>query len=152
MNHNDLLGLDITSERLDEAVVLKVNGEVDLATASDLAHQIERAVQTSPTAVVVDLSGVSFLASVGMSILIAARRKACCSTSLVVVADGPTTGRPMHLVGLDAAIPIFTDVETALDSIETAPASITQLIPDSVGTRACPRCDSGEPEEDVYTA
>ncbi|NIL89101.1 hypothetical protein RhoFasSB10_01400 [Rhodococcus fascians] len=152
MNYNELLGLCIDSEHHHDAIVLRVNGEVDLATASDLAHYIEQAITAAPAAVIVDLSGVSFLASVGMSVLIAARRKACCSTSLVVVASGPTTGRPMHLVGLDAAIPIFTDVETALDSIETAPASITQLIPDSVGTRACPRCDSGEPEEDVYTA
>lgn len=144
MNDNHLLGLDIVSVRNGETIVLGIHGEVDLATASELAHHIERAVAESPVAVIVDLSGVSFLASVGMSVLVSARRRACCATSLVVVASGPTTDRPMHLVGLDAAVPIFTDIDSALEAIR----STNDLELDS----SCADCDAGESPENAYSA
>lgn len=152
MNEHELLGLEVTSTEHGDAIVLCVKGEVDLATASDLAHHIERAMRSSPTAMIVDLSGVSFLASVGMSVLIAARRKACCTTPLVVVAAGPT-GRPMHLVGLDAAIPIFTDVESALESTRASeptelPVSADQADPSST----CSECSSGDSTESAFSA
>ncbi|MDV6230076.1 STAS domain-containing protein [Rhodococcus cercidiphylli] len=153
MNEHELLGLDVTSEKRGDTVVLSVEGEVDLATASDLADHIERAMRTTPTAMIVDLTAVSFLASVGMSVLIAARRKACCTTPLVVVAAGPTTGRPMHLVGLDAAIPIFTDVESALESTRASeptrlPVSADQADP----TSTCSECSSGESTDSAFSA
>ncbi|MBY4206947.1 STAS domain-containing protein [Rhodococcus fascians] len=153
MNYNELLGLCIDSEHHHDAIVLRVNGEVDLATASDLAHHIEQAITAAPAAVIVDLSGVSFLASVGMSVLIAARRKACCSTSLVVVASGPTTGRPMHLVGLDAAIPIFTDIDSALESVGSSlRKSATGASGSSESGAGCPECETGTSTADAHTA
>jgi anti-sigma B factor antagonist len=136
MKHNELLGLGIASEHHDNAIVLRVNGEVDLATASDLAHHIEQAVTAAPAAV-----------------LVAARRKACCSTSLVVVASGPTTGRPMHLVGLDAAIPIFTDIDSALESVGSSLSkSATGASDSSESGAGCPECETGTPTADVHTA
>ncbi|MBY3985738.1 STAS domain-containing protein [Rhodococcus fascians] len=153
MKYNELLGLGISSEQHDDSIVLRVNGEVDLATASDLAHHIEAAVAAAPTAVIVDMSGVSFLASVGMSVLIAARRKACCSTSLVVVASGPSTGRPMHLVGLDAAVPIFTDVRSALESVGSTVEDLTvdASAPYEISP-GCPECTTGTSTDDIRTA
>lgn len=144
MYENELLGLDVTSDKHDETVVLSVKGEVDLATASDLAHHIEQAMTTSPAAVIIDLSEVSFLASVGMSVLIAARRKACCTTPLVVVAAGPATGRPMHLVGLDASIPIFTDVASALDATREPKSPVTRISPVQNEPTNCPDCSTDE--------
>lgn len=142
MHDKHLLGLEITSERIGDAIVLNIRGEVDLATSSELAHHIEKAVTESPVAVVVDLSAVSFLASVGMSVLVSARRRACCSTALVVVASGPATTRPMHLVGLDAAVPIYTDVRSALEATHPALAS----------EPTCPDCDEGDRPETAYSA
>ncbi|MDZ7918263.1 MAG: STAS domain-containing protein [Rhodococcus sp. (in: high G+C Gram-positive bacteria)] len=153
MKYNELLGIDITSEVRDAAIVLRVKGEVDLATASDLAHRIERAVRASPVAVIVDLSGVTFLASVGMTVLISARRRADCSTSLVVVASGPTTEGPMHMVGLDAAIPIFTDVGSALDAMPTTGSTVSELPASSRATaKLCAQCGRDESTDNVRTA
>ncbi|MDI6626568.1 MAG: STAS domain-containing protein [Rhodococcus sp. (in: high G+C Gram-positive bacteria)] len=152
MNEHQLLRLEVTSAEHGDAIVLSVKGEVDLATASDLAQHIERAMRSSPTAMIVDLSRVSFLASVGMSVLIAARRKACCTTPLVVVAAGPT-GRPMHLVGLDASIPIFTDVESALRSLDSSESTGLRLPTDRADTSStCSRCSSGESTEGAFSA
>ncbi|WP_338890140.1 STAS domain-containing protein [Rhodococcus sovatensis] len=122
-----MLRLDTNTRIHGPAVVLTVTGEVDLATASILAKDLDTAMRSSPAAVVVDLSGVDFLASVGMSVLIATRDKAQGATTLAVVAVGPFTRRPMELVGLDAVIPIYSDLEAALASIDTAREDVTHL-------------------------
>lgn len=127
MTDHGLLRLDTTTEICGATTILTVAGEIDLATASTLARHVDTAMSNAPTAVVVDLSGVDFLASVGMSVLIAARNKAHGATTLAVVADGPFTRRPMELVGLDAAIPIYTDLESALASVDTAREDVTSL-------------------------
>lgn len=117
MKNYGLFSLNATSEKCSGAIVLTVEGDVDLATASTLAQHLDNAISVQPSAVVVDLSGVDFLASVGMSVLIAAREKAHhVGSILVVVADGPTTRRPMELVGLDVAIPLFTDLDSAVNA------------------------------------
>lgn len=120
--------MDIATQMYGPAVVLTISGEVDLATASTLARHIDTAMAKSPTGVVVDLSGVDFLASVGMSVLVAARNKARGATTLIVVADGPFTRRPMELVGLDAAIEIYTDLDSALASFDADVTSLTDRI------------------------
>lgn len=122
MNETKLPGLVVDVELRESIAVVTVNGEVDLATASALSDGIEQAMSKSPSAVIVDLSGVSFLASVGMSVLITARRKVSNGAQLLVVADGPYTRRPMELVGLDATIPLFSDIASALASASDAPA------------------------------
>ncbi|MDJ0396720.1 STAS domain-containing protein [Rhodococcus sp. G-MC3] len=97
--------LDVTVEHIDQVAVVIACGEVDIMTAAVLGDGIEAALSMSPAAVIVDLSEVGFLASVGMSVLISARRRARSNVAVIVVADGPHTRRPMELVGLSAATP-----------------------------------------------
>lgn len=117
MNEINLPGLVVDVELRDSIAVVTADGEVDLATAAFLSDGIEQALSKSPSAVIVDLSSVTFLASVGMSVLITARRKVSNGAHLLVVADGPYTRRPMELVGLDATIPLYTDVASALAAV-----------------------------------
>ena len=148
MNETKPPGLAVDVELRESIAVVSANGEVDLATASQLSDGIEQAMSKSPSAVVVDLSEVSFLASVGMSVLITARRKASNGAQLLVVADGPYTRRPMELVGLDTSIPLFTDVAAAIASISgpTALSDSTSL-PDStaLSDSTAPAVEDAEP-------
>ncbi|MGA9872215.1 MAG: STAS domain-containing protein [Rhodococcus sp. (in: high G+C Gram-positive bacteria)] len=124
MEDQRLLRVEIDS--LAGVAVVKAHGEVDLTTAPDLAEAIDKAMASAPTILVVDLSGVGFLASVGMSALIKARREMGSATTMALVADGPATRRPMELVGLDAAIPLYSDLASALASVGGA-ASVLPL-------------------------
>ena len=56
-------------------VVVTVTGDLDILTTPQLDHAIRSAMRTEPTAVIVDLTGVDFLASVGMNLLVAAHRR-----------------------------------------------------------------------------
>jgi anti-sigma B factor antagonist len=68
--------VEIKSEGTDP-VVLAVQGEVDLATAPQLERELTTALATpGATGVRVDLSGVEFMDSAGLRVLVAALRTA----------------------------------------------------------------------------
>lgn len=108
--------LDVTVGQLGPVTVVTARGEVDLATASLLENSLDEALAHRPASLVVDLSDVSFLAAVGMNVLLTARRRGGSATSMVAVADGPYTRRPMEVVGLSGPVPIYTELTAALEA------------------------------------
>lgn len=107
-------GFSVDVEDHGETVVLNVVGEVDLVTAPVLEESISRVFARRPDMVVVDLSEVGFLASVGMSILIGCNEKAGDDIRFRLVAAGASTFRPMELTGVADAIAIFPTRDQAL--------------------------------------
>lgn len=71
-------GLDVPTIVRGQVVVLEAAGEVDIATASQLADALKAAVNdhAGATRIVCDLSGVGFLDSTGLSTLAAGLRQA----------------------------------------------------------------------------
>lgn len=110
---------DIGVEWQDTVVILTVSGELDLSTVPALAESIDLVVGKSPSAVIVDLSGVGFLASAGMAQLATAHQQIGETATFAVVADGPATGRPLALVGLDEVFRIYATTGEALSAIRT---------------------------------
>ncbi|MCC8929672.1 STAS domain-containing protein [Rhodococcus sp. I2R] len=110
---------DVTVHWRDDVVVVTVSGELDLVTAPQLSESVELVLGKSPAAVVVDLTNVSFLASAGMSLLASTHQKLNGSAGFAVVADGPSTGRPLAMVGLNEVFGIFATVGEALSSLTT---------------------------------
>lgn len=106
---------EVAVSRRDGLVVLAVTGEVDLVTAPQLTESIDTVLtELSPAALIVDLTNVPFLASMGMSVLSEASRRIGDAAQLVVVADGPSTARPLTLMGLDEKFVIYTDLDAAV--------------------------------------
>ncbi|MET8423221.1 STAS domain-containing protein [Nocardia sp. NPDC004860] len=99
-----------------EAIVLTVTGEVDLATAPALESAIDAALAGKPAALVIDLSAVSFLASAGMAVLVGVHKRAG-ATRLVVVADGPATGRQLKMTSLDQVFSLHSTLDEALSAL-----------------------------------
>lgn len=88
--------------------VLSIGGEIDLITAAALEEAIGEVVADNPTALVIDLSAVEFLGSVGLKILAATSEKIGQSVKFGVVARGSVTRRPIHLMGLDKTFRLFS--------------------------------------------
>jgi anti-anti-sigma factor len=61
--------------RQGEAQLLVLEGELDVATASELALAIEVAEATSASAIVVDLRGLEFIDSSGLHVVVDARHR-----------------------------------------------------------------------------
>ena len=101
----------------DGVSVVSVSGEIDLVTAPALEQAIGAVVADGPTALVIDLSAVEFLGSVGLKILAATYEKLGKTTEFGVVARGPATRRPIHLTGLDKTFPLYPTLDDALTGV-----------------------------------
>lgn len=108
---------DVAVEWRDTVVIVTVSGELDLVTAPQLSESMQLVREKQPSAVVVDLSEVGFLASAGMSLLASTHQQLGDSAGFAVVADGPSTGRPLSLVGLDQVFGIYATVDEALSAL-----------------------------------
>ncbi|WP_103340496.1 STAS domain-containing protein [Amycolatopsis sp. CA-126428] len=104
----------VALESLDGAVVLRVDGALDLALAPKLRRLAERAARLGPPLLVIDLTGVTFLASAGMAELVRAHRGPATSAPLRVVATGRITLRPLELTRLADELAIYPSLPEAL--------------------------------------
>jgi anti-sigma B factor antagonist len=110
-------GFSIQSSNDGRAAVISVAGELDVTTAPALSEAIAAQTATDPAALIVDLSGVSFLASAAMTVLATTQQEHGESLSFSVVADGPTTSRPIKLMGLDQEFTLHADLASALAAL-----------------------------------
>lgn len=113
------VSLDVVFTSDADAVVLSVAGELDVMTAPVLAAHIdghfEHRAAGDTRRLVLDLSGVTFLASAGLAVLanavtVAARYHA----EVRVAAAARVVLRPLSLTGLDQALRILPDVASAV--------------------------------------
>ena len=118
-------------------VLLAVDGEIDTLTAARLQAGLDEAVAagTDGSRIVVDLSGVTFLASSGLAVLIgAARRLAGLGSRLHLVAASRAVTRPLQVTGADALFDIDDDLASALASVpDVAPRPGVAPPPGEVG-------------------
>ena len=101
----------------DTTVVLCCSGELDLLTAPILERHIVATLEKKPSAMIVDLTDVAFLASSGMGVLLAASEQVSPGVRFSVVAIGPVTSRPMKLIGLDKVMAIHPTLTAALEDV-----------------------------------
>jgi anti-sigma B factor antagonist len=96
--------------RDDRAVVVAVAGEIDLATAPQLATAFDGIETSSGSTVHVDLAEVSFLDSSGISVLVDLRsRLEAAGASLALHRASPTVQRVLEISGLGALFDLRPD-------------------------------------------
>ena len=94
--------------------VLGVGGEVDMMTAPMLQDAIDGVLAESPSGLIIDLSAVDFLGSVGLRILVATHQRLVDSAYFAVVADSSATSRPIQLTNLDKVLALYPNVDAAV--------------------------------------
>jgi anti-sigma B factor antagonist len=100
-----------------DIAVLTVSGVVDLATAPALEEVTDQLVAENPKALVIDVSDVTFMASVGLKILAATHRDVTPAGCFAVVAAGPATSRPIKLTHLDEVFPLYSTLDDGLTAV-----------------------------------
>lgn len=110
--------LEITTEQRDNAVILRVNGEVDSYTAPQLHDELAGAfteARRQGFAVVLDMTPVFFLASSGLSVLVEFHTLgADAGTPLRVVAPPGSVLRALRATMLNEMIELYATVPEAL--------------------------------------
>jgi len=71
---SDHLRVDVENER--DRIVVRLSGELDLASAPHLERELERAQIETTQMLVFDLDGLEFLDSTGLQVLLATHRRA----------------------------------------------------------------------------
>jgi anti-sigma B factor antagonist len=108
-------GFEVQESWSDRIVVLSVRDAVDMLSAPQLSEAICIALREAPVGLIVDLTNVDFLASVGISVLVAAQEAAdAMSVRFGVVAEGAATSRPIRLLGIDALLTLHPTLGDAL--------------------------------------
>jgi anti-sigma B factor antagonist len=112
-----LSALRVEHERVGSAVVVHVAGELEMTTAATLRAELVRARElvVPPAPLVLDLSGLSFLASMGLRVLV--DQHAYCAQHgmpLRLVADQRVVLRPLEITELTSVFTIATTVADAL--------------------------------------
>ena len=97
-----------------QVVVIAVSGTIDLLTVPRLNDTVQSVLSKRPVALIIDLMDVEFLASAGMAALVEAHNKAVPDVEFAVVADGPSTSRPMKIIGLTELIDMYSSLAQAL--------------------------------------
>lgn len=79
----------IQTERTADTVVLTLEGELDLASASKLERELVNLEAAKPGRIVIDLRGLSFIDSTGMRTLALAQRRALSDDHDLLLRRGP---------------------------------------------------------------
>ncbi|MQA09795.1 MAG: anti-sigma factor antagonist [Pseudonocardiaceae bacterium] len=108
----------IDVERPTRGVVLAhVSGEVDILAAPTLRECIDEHL-SGAGGLVLDLDGVGFLGSSGLSVLVeTGTRVAKTELKWAVVASRHAVTRPLQATGLDDALPLYETVDDAMDAV-----------------------------------
>jgi anti-sigma B factor antagonist len=119
---SDLTQVEI--EQRDDVVVARLTGELDISVAESTGRKITDAVPSSARGLVVDMSGLEFMDSSGVSMLFGlARHVGSHRQQLVVVAPtGKPVSRVLQIVEFDRAAPVREDLDAAVTVIATPQA------------------------------
>ena len=106
--------LNITSRDAETGPVVEIAGELDYANVSGLHKLLDGLTLRPGTRLVLDMRGLEFCDSSGITALLAARSRAEAVQADIILAAVPeNTLRILRLVGLDQIFTIHPDSETA---------------------------------------
>jgi anti-sigma B factor antagonist len=107
------------------AHVLNVRGEIHLTTAPRFSQRLQEAIDNGNTMIVLDLSGVEFIDSTGLSVLLNGLRLVTqMHGRMAIVCANPTVLRLFQITSLDDTFDIFDDRPEAVAHVLQDPGAI----------------------------
>jgi anti-sigma B factor antagonist len=103
-------------ERRGDAAIVRLEGELDIATEASAATELERAMDGAGT-LIADLRGLKFLDSTGVRVLIAAdlrAREHGVRFGVVVARDDGMVPRLLEMTRLQERFPVVGDLDELL--------------------------------------
>ena len=100
--------------RNDGSIVVSLAGELDLYNAHEVRDALLQCCAESPERLVVDLSGVTFIDSTALGVLIEARARLANRRGFLLAAPGIETRRALEVSGLDRHFVVHESLDDAL--------------------------------------
>jgi anti-sigma B factor antagonist len=108
-------------DQLDLVSVVKLEGDLDLASAPELKATLTDVLLKGTGRLVLDCSGVTFADSTALSVLIGVQRRLGPDQRLAIAAAGHEVLRVLELSGLAGAFRIFPTFDAALAYVQNGP-------------------------------
>jgi anti-sigma B factor antagonist len=116
------MDIDVIEGQDGAATVIAPRGELDVLTAADLRTAIGDVIQDGRAHLVLDASGITFMDSTGIGVLvIALRRTRASGGSFAIAGAHGRTFRTFSLTGLDRVFSLY-------DSVEEAQTALARLV------------------------
>jgi anti-sigma B factor antagonist len=99
---------------VEGTLIIHVRGEIHLSTAPRFSRLLQESIDNGNTAIVLDLSGVEFIDSTGLSVLLnGLRRVSQLQGRMALVCANPTVLRLFEITSLNETFDIFADPAAA---------------------------------------
>lgn len=114
-----LLDVRVSVSRFGEdSFVIAVGGELDMHTVRPLSNELQHAVERGGRNILVDLTGVSFLESTTLALLLdTARKLRSKEGQLVLVADDARVLRAIQLTGLERVLNVQSSLPEGVEEL-----------------------------------
>ncbi len=90
-----------------DAVDLALSGDLDMSATFALEPVLDRVLADDPRELVLDLSGVGFVDSSGLGLLIATHERASrADVDMAISGASPEIQRVFHVAGMDGVLPV----------------------------------------------
>jgi len=103
--------------RDDGIVVLTLEGEVDIYTATEFKGALLDAIAEGHLRIVIDMTAVSFMDSTGLSTLISGEHRLREKGFSLVIVASPRVARLLVMTGLDCVFARFPTLDEAIDAV-----------------------------------
>ena len=111
--------MNIVVEQLNpQARCVSLNGRLDLKGSDEIAQRFTSLTATNSSQIIVDMSGVEFIASIGMRLLLScAKAKSNRGGQMVLAGVQPLVREALETAGIDTLIPLYDDQAAALTAL-----------------------------------
>jgi anti-anti-sigma factor len=111
--------MDLESELLDEQIVkVTLDGRLDVQGTQAIDMKFTALTATKKAAILVDMSKVSFLASIGMRTLLSCAKAVSKRGGKMVLLDPqPMVREVLDRTGVGSLIPVYEDIEAAKEAL-----------------------------------
>ena len=93
-------------------------GELDAAAAPDLQSRLEELTEPSPSCLLIDLCGCSFIDSLGIATIVwGARAMMDNGRAAAIACDHPSVRRTLSLTGVDEVADVYWSREEAVSAL-----------------------------------
>ncbi len=103
-------------DRQNGATIVRLSGELDLYNAHTVREALIGCTEESPDRLVVDLSGVNFIDSTALGVLIEARTRMDNRRGFLLASPGLETRRALEISGLDKHFNVHESLDDALSA------------------------------------
>ena len=109
--------MDIATRRLADLTLVGVAGRVDHRSAAELEAALAAAM-AAPGALLLDFSGVDYISSVGLRVLmVAARQRRAEQAGFAIAGLQPVVAEIFAISRFDKVLPVHADVGAALGAL-----------------------------------